>query len=303
MEYRKLPDTNAWAALRAVVDEGSVVAAAKVLNVGQPAVTKRLRALENCYGMPLLDRAGRHLVLTSAGELVYRLAVEVLDKQHALQESLELLDRGHSQLRLDMSLSIGEYFLSGWLVEFAKTHPEYRVRSRLSYGRDIETRLSRGVVDVAMLEAAPSSPDILVQPWRDDELWLVCGPRHPLAKTDMIAVDRLKKGRYALREHRSSLRDHLDESLRQIGVGSLTVELEAGSDKALMDILLKRHLLSFLPRFRVFDAVAAGTLHRIKVKGFRILRTLWIARRRDRLSHPPTEAFVDMLTGMEMPGR
>jgi DNA-binding transcriptional LysR family regulator len=296
MEYKKLPDINGWAALRAVVDQGGVMAAAKVLNVGQPAVTKRLRALEQSYGMPLVKRDGRSLTLTTVGKLVYGLAVEVLDKQFALEESLQLLDRGHSQLRLEMSLSIGEYFLSGWLVDFARMHPQYRVRSRLGYGREIEARLSRGIVDAAILEAPPNRPDILVQPWIDDELWLVCGPNHPLASHNMISVDRLKSGRFVLREARSSLRENLDEALRQIGIDQLHCELEAGSNKAIMEILSKDDLLSFLPRFFVTGPVTGGKIHRIKVKGFRILRTLWIARRKDRLSHPPTEAFVEMLT-------
>ena len=98
MEYKKLPDINGWATLRAVVDQGGVMAAARVLNVGQPAVTKRLRALEQSYGMPLVEREGRSLKLTTVGELVYRLAVEVLDKQFALEESLQLLDRGPRSL-------------------------------------------------------------------------------------------------------------------------------------------------------------------------------------------------------------
>ena len=46
MEYDRLPDINGWAALKAVVDGGGVVAAADQMNVGQPAITKRIRALE-----------------------------------------------------------------------------------------------------------------------------------------------------------------------------------------------------------------------------------------------------------------
>ena len=45
MEYKNLPDIRGWAALRAAVEKGGVSTAAKALNVGQPAVTKRLRAL------------------------------------------------------------------------------------------------------------------------------------------------------------------------------------------------------------------------------------------------------------------
>ena len=63
-----LPDTNGWAALRAVVELGGVSEAAKALHVGQPANTKRLRALEKVYAIPLNERSSGGLQLTPAGE-------------------------------------------------------------------------------------------------------------------------------------------------------------------------------------------------------------------------------------------
>ena len=296
MEYKKLPDVNGWAALKAVVEHGGVNPAARALRIGQPAVTKRIRALEDNYGVMLFEKSGRNLSLTTAGELVYQFAVETLDKQTILEESLILLSRGQHQLRLEMSLSIGEYFLSHWLVEFARLHNDYKVRSRLGYGRDIEARLSRGIVDIAILEAPPEHTDILVQRWMEDELWLVCGPNHPLAGTDMISIEQISTGRFVLREVRSSLRDHLDNALHSIGIDNINCVLEAGSDKSIVEILLKDNLLSFLPRFILQDLVDSTDIHRIKVKGFRIMRTLWIARRRDKLDHAPSNAFIKMLS-------
>ena len=295
MEYDRLPDINGWAALKAVVDGGGVVAAADQMNVGQPAITKRIRALEQAYGTTLVERSGRSLKLTMAGELVYQLATETLDKQQVLKESLRLLGRGHQQLRLEMSLSIGEYFLSGWLMDFNRDHPQFRIQSRLGYGRDIESRLSRGLIDVAILEAAPEQSNILVQPWIEDELWLVCGPSHPLAESEMISIETLTEQRFVLRELRSSLRDHLDEALRRIGISQISSALEAGSNKAILEVISRGGLMSFLPRFFVSEQVREGKIRRVKVKGFRILRTLWIARLKDRLDHPPAEAFVEML--------
>jgi len=51
MEYRSLPDLRNLATLKAVVEQGGVAEAGRVLNIGQPAVTKRLRALDACYGL------------------------------------------------------------------------------------------------------------------------------------------------------------------------------------------------------------------------------------------------------------
>lgn len=54
----------------AVVDHGSVTAAARHLNYSQPAVTLHLKALEQCLSIQLFARCGRPLVLTEAGRLL-----------------------------------------------------------------------------------------------------------------------------------------------------------------------------------------------------------------------------------------
>ena len=295
MEYKNLPELSGWAALRAVVEKGGVSEAARVLHVGQPAVTKRLRALEACYGIPLIERVGGRLRLTAAGEKVYLLAVQTLDRQTALHEDLQSIAHGKTSLRLEVSFAIGEHLLPSLLLQFSEQWPQYQVRSRLGYGRQIQTHLATHLADLALLENAPDHPDILVQKWMEDELWLVAGPSHALAPAGVVALEQLPKLDYVLRERKSAIRDTLDEALKQIGIDRLKIAMEVGSTEAIVEILGHGRHVSFLPRFAVEDRVQQGKLARLKVTGFRIMRTLWIARHRGALDHPVAEAFIRML--------
>ncbi|CCQ75214.1 LysR family transcriptional regulator [Magnetospira sp. QH-2] len=295
MEYKNLPDIRGWAALRAVVERGSVSAAAEALSVGQPAVTKRLRALEACYGLPLTERRSGRLHLTEAGEKVYLLAVQTLDRQLSLRHEMLDMAQGKTTLHLDVTIAIGEHFLPRFLLAFSERHPQYRVDSRLIYGRQIQTNLANGISDLALLERAPDHPDLLVQKWMDDELLLVCGPRHPLANEEMIPAAMLHDLSYVLREPGSSARLDLDEALDRIGFSGLNVALEVGATDALMNVLMPGSHVSFLPRFAVEDFVAQGRLRHIRVGGFRIMRTLWIARHRANIDHPVADAFISVI--------
>lgn len=295
MEYRNLPDLDGWAALRAVVEKGGVSTAAVTLNIGQPAVTKRLRTLENCYGMPLMERNGNRLKLTEAGEKVYMLAVQTLDRQLALRDELQHLARGETSMRLEVSFSIGEHLLPDLLMQFSEQHSQFKVESRMAYSRQIQADLATGLANLALLEYAPDHPDVLVQKWADDELWLVCGASHPLTGTDMLPVEQLKELSYVLRERRSSPREALDEALNHIGITDLDIAMEVGSTDTIVEMLARGRHVSFLPKFAVEDDVRAGELFHIKVTGFRIMRTLWIARNRANLDHPVAEAFIQML--------
>lgn len=297
MEYKILPDLKGLATLRAVVELGGVEQAGRALHIGQPAVTKRLRALDACYGMPLMQREGRRLELTPAGERVYAYSRLVLDHQTILLEDLESLRAGQNRLRLEVTFAIGEHLLPQLLLDFSEANPSYRIESRMGYTRRIQTHLATGLTDLALLEQAPDHPDIVVQKWLDDEIVLVCGPSHPLWESDLIPLSKLQKLNYVLRESQSSMRIILDKALQDIGIYHIPINMEVGSTDTIVEMLEHGRHVSFLPRFAVAEGLAEGSLYHIKVEGLRIKRTLWIARTRNNLNNEVAEAFIAKLRG------
>ena len=295
MEYKKLPDLNGLATLKAVVELGGVAEAGRALHIGQPAVTKRLRALDQCYEVDLMQRKGRRLELTPAGEKVYAYARLILAHQRSLLDDLASLSVGENRLRLDFTSAIGEHILPDLLLRFADEYPEYHIESRMGYTRRIQTRLATGLSDLALLEQAPDHPNILVQKWLDDEVVLVCGRAHPLWGSDMIPVTQLTQLSYVLREKRSSTRITLDKALHDIGIEQLPITMEVGSTDTIVEMLQRGKYVSFLPSFVVEEPLQTHNLYHIKIEGLRINRTLWIARTRSNLNNAVSEAFVQLL--------
>ena len=165
MEYINLPDLTGLATLKAVVELGGVAEAGQAMCVGQPAVTKRLRALDNYYGVDLMHRNGRRLELTPAGEKVYSYARLALDHQALLRDDLASLRAGQNRLRLEVTSDIGDHMLPELLLRFADAYPEYQIETRMGYSHRIQTRLATGLSDLALLEQPPDHTDILVQKW------------------------------------------------------------------------------------------------------------------------------------------
>jgi DNA-binding transcriptional LysR family regulator len=295
MEYKNLPDLKGLATLRAVVELGGVNQAAKALHLGQPAITKRLRALEQCYQTNIMQRKGRKLGLTPAGKLVYSYASLALDHQESLIQELIDLKRGKNLLRLEVTTAIGEHLLPELLISFNDNYPNYRIQSRMGYSRNIQTRLATGLTDIALLELAPEHPDIQVKKWRDDELLLVCSPKHPISKNYSISTQQLTSLDYVLREPQSSIRAILDKKLLEFDISHLPTSFEVGSNDAIIEILGKGRHLSFLPRFAVKDALNSQALKQIQVKGLDIEITLWIARNKANINNAIAQAFFDLL--------
>lgn len=295
MEYNNLPDLKGLTTLRLVVELGGVEEAARALHVGQPAVTKRLRALDACYGLPLMQREGRRLELTPTGEKVYTFAKLVLDHQSALLEDLKSMRAGQERMRLEVTSAIGEHMLPRLLLDFSEAYPDFRIESRMAYSRQIQTHLATGLTDLALLEQAPDHPDILVQKWLEDEIVLVCGPNHPAWGCELIPITELQRLNYVLREPQSSMRIILDKTLQDIGIYHIPINIEVGSTDTIVEMLEHGRHVSFLPRFVVEESLARGTLYHIKIEGLRIKRTLWIARTRSNLNNAVAEAFIQQL--------
>jgi len=292
-----LPDLNGLAALRAVVENGGVSAAARSLHVGQSAVTKRLRALESCYALPLTERVDGRLRLTTAGEKVYALAVQTLERQLAVQQELESMARGQYRLRLIATHDISEHFLPSLLMRFHESCPDCEIKIRVAYGQQIQQELIAGLANLALLENAPDHPEVLVQKWTDDELWLVCAPTHPRAGEESLPIEALADFAYVLRERGAVIRDTIEDAWKAAGL-TCRVEIELGPTQALIDIIKQGNYASFLPRFAVEPQVKLGELKHIQVRDFAIQRSLWIARNRCDLKHPAAEAFIDLLRSL-----
>ena len=118
MEYKSLPDMKALATLREIVERGGVAEAGRALSIGQPAVTKRLRALERSFNIELMVREAGRLRLTTAGERVYAFARLVMEHQLELLGDLNQLRAGRDRLRLAVTQSIGEHLLPDLLLAF-----------------------------------------------------------------------------------------------------------------------------------------------------------------------------------------
>ena len=105
-------DTRQLRAFQMVAKTGSFTDAAKVLNVSQSAVSHALKALEDDVGCLLLDRLGKRVFLTEAGEMLLERAQNVLQEMAVARSELRQLGSwGHGRLRLGASSRACQYVL------------------------------------------------------------------------------------------------------------------------------------------------------------------------------------------------
>ena len=104
---------------------GSFTLTAKELYLSQSAVSHSMKALEQDVGCRLLDRMGKKVLLTQAGEQLLRSAQKILEEMSEARESLQHLGKwGRTRLRIGASTTACQYILPEVLNEFKKSYPQ-----------------------------------------------------------------------------------------------------------------------------------------------------------------------------------
>jgi len=116
-----------------LVKAGSMVAAARELNVSPPAITQRLQQIESRYGILLVDRSTRRMRLTDEGELLYEKGAVICAHADELRDMLAARSgavTGH--LRVSAPFGFGRRYLAPLLADFHTDHPSLKISFSLA---------------------------------------------------------------------------------------------------------------------------------------------------------------------------
>ncbi len=170
----------------AVIDEGTVTAAARKVHLSQPALSASIRRLEDAVGAPLLDR-GRGVAArpTAAGVAFAAAARRSLASFEAgVREIEELRGLRTGDVRVAAGATACTYMLPELVAAFRAEHPGVLVELVQARTSAVVERVADGLSEVGIITGAPSLPGSMRSwPWRADEL-VVVGPPEELCAAD-----------------------------------------------------------------------------------------------------------------------
>ncbi len=172
---------------------GSFSAAAEILHLTQPAVSKRIAALEQRLDTRLFDRIGRRIILTEAGQTLLghaeRILAEVEDTRRAITN---LTGEVHGKLSVATSHHIGLHRLPAILRQFTRRHPQAHLDLRFMDSEAACRSVIQGELELAVV-TLPSRPDadLITIPVWNDPLALVSATDHPLCREPRLTLAQL----------------------------------------------------------------------------------------------------------------
>lgn len=266
----------------AVVDQQGFTRAAQALRLSQPAISKSINELEAQVGTALIDRSGRPLRLTDAGQTLYLRARELFGVERTAERELrELRGLKRGVLRIAASTTIATYLLPPILGRFHLRRPGVRIRTTSTNTRAVLRMLVESRVDVALVEGPVSHPSVDVVPWRTDELVVIAPPGHPLRARPRVSVADLGREAFLVREPGSGTRYVASRALALHGV-RLRNTIRVGGTEAIKQAVAAGLGLAIVSRAAAGDQLALGKIAILDVSGLEIHRTLTQLKLRDR---------------------
>jgi molybdate transport repressor ModE-like protein len=270
---------------------GSVSAAARALGLTQPAVTKQIRALESALEATLLERQGRGVRLTAAGELLRdfgRRSAGLLDD---FRTALAELERGESgKLAIGAGVTTCVQHLPPWLREFRRRYPGVDVSIRTGTSRDVETWVAGAEVDLGFLTSEPQRPELVVRRLFEEQIVLVVAPGS--AADRHVNLDALP---LILFPRSTGFRQYLEgrfAARRQ----SFTVKMETDDVEAIKSFVAVGLGASFLPIGTVAEDLRRGLLVAVEPRGLgKLRRSTTLVWREDRRPTFAMRRFLEIV--------
>lgn len=206
-----------------ICEQGSLSAAARALNVAQPALSYHVSELERICKLSFLQRGPSGIRLTPEGEVLRRHATAIVDRVDEAENALAALSsrsRPSERVRFAIITSLAANLTPRLIERVGRAEHGLTLSIVEARTRDIETYLTRGRVDMAVFLAPLSRIDARLV--ANEELLLV-RPAGSLPVT--VAEEQLSRLRFVLPAQGNPLRDFVDDRARRRGY-SIDVVLE-----------------------------------------------------------------------------
>jgi DNA-binding transcriptional LysR family regulator len=184
-------DTEVIRTFLEIVAQRSFGAAAERLHVAQTTVSARIKLLEERLGRPLFIRNKSGAELTPAGEQLLRYAPSFVQLWERARHQVALPANKQAVLAVGGELSLWNPLLLKWLVWMREAATEVAVRAKVGIAADLNTQVSEGVLDLAVLYTPQHRPGLEIELLMKDTLVLVTTDPDPerMIGADYVYVD------------------------------------------------------------------------------------------------------------------
>ena len=274
---------------------GSFSAAAEALFVTQPAVTKQIQQLQAAHGVKLLNRFGKKMVLTDAGEALYSFADKIFQIESQAEENLrDFQQRKSGRLRIHASESFGAYYLPFVINPFRKKYPRIHIAVNIFTNQQIVENTIKLENDLGFISSPLEHKKLVVSEILEDRLILIVPPSHPFARKKVLDPRKLEGQPIIMHEKGSASRNIVDEFIRKNNL-FVSITLELSNNEAIKRAVEQSLGLSLISENVVREEIERKKLKPIPLTDPTLKRKFYLIYHKDKYLSQPFQMFVQMV--------
>ena len=247
-------------------------AAARQLNITQPAVSQHIHFLEGQYHTSLFIYRNKQLFLTRSGEILRKHLLTMKNDEKAVMEELKNNITGIETLSIGVTMTIGEYAIVDKLAGFLIQHPEINIH--LHYGNTLQLLklLNSGQISMAIVEGNYPKEYYSHKKYSTEDYIAVCAASHHFMTDHPYTMNDLVHERLLVREEGSGTRNILEQSLMTHGlhISDFIHYIEIENMHTIIGLLKRDCGISFLYKIAVEKELHSGILKEISLDDFKM---------------------------------
>ena len=287
-------DSRQLRAFRVLARTGSFTQTARELHLTQSGISHSMKALDTETGCRLLDRLGKKVVLTQAGEQLLQHAEKILSEMESAREALKQLGKwGRGRLRLGASTTACQHLIPPVLREFKESFPEHTITLEPGDTPQLVGSLLKQRIDLALTLEAEKEPQLEFHPLFSDELHFIVSARHPWAQAGRVEREEIPRQSYILYSKHSVTFRLIEDYFRREEM-VLNSILEVGSMEATKELVKLGLGISVLAPWVAQKEIEEGSLVALPLGRKKLARRWGILHWRGKRLNLAEETFIGL---------
>ena len=277
----------------ALVETKSVSKTAERLFIAQPSVSIQLKKLSELLEVDLYHQQGKQIVITEAGQAVYRAALQVAHNFENLAVELNAFNGLQAgTLRLCI-VSTAQNFMPKILGPFCRKYPNINIELTIRNRKVVIERAIQNQDDFYVLSHCPDDLPLDKVPFLDNDLVVIAPERHELTKKGKISLNRLQHYPFILREKGSGTRTTINKFCAHHNI-QLRQRMMVESNDAIKHMVAEGLGLAILSRHSVDHQTTTGVV-KLEVESFPIASDWFLVNSKQRKRSLLAQTFFDYL--------
>lgn len=252
--------------------------AAESLRIAQPTLSQQIQVLEQEMNTPLFDRAGKKILLTQAGEILFKYSMRVFDTLEQAETDISQL-KGLERGRIKVAC-LGTYLAMETVIAFHQRYPKIHIAVEQLSTELIRHKLLQNEIDFGVVFLPLADRELESIPLYTESLAVVTARTHPLAKLKKISFSQLAEVPLILMSQKYLIRQMFDQACQEKDYDfSPIIELSEMDD--LREMVEKEIGVSVLPSLYV-KSMARRNIKAIPLGDAGIQRKIGIVYRKGR---------------------